>query len=39
MSLLEPGRTYDRFHYQAHLGSHRMIVCTFSYSSDHGESR
>ena len=36
-TVLERGRIYDRFHYEAHLGSHRMIVCAFSHPSAHGD--
>jgi hypothetical protein len=38
-TVLERGRTYDQFHYEAHLGSNRMIVCTFSHPSAHGDLR
>ncbi len=38
-TVLERGRIYDRFHYEAHLGSHRMIVCAFSHPSAHGDLR
>jgi hypothetical protein len=37
--ILVPGRPYDDHHHEAFLGDHRMIVCTFTHPSAHGEYR
>ncbi|OBF05693.1 hypothetical protein A5730_16485 [Mycobacterium sp. ACS4054] len=37
--ILVPSRAYDDHHHEAFLGSHRMIVCTFSHPSAHGAHR
>jgi hypothetical protein len=38
-TILEPGRSHGEYLYEAHLGSHRMLVCSFSHPSAHGALR
>lgn len=38
-TALTRGRAYSEFLHEAHLGPHRLLVCTFSHPSARGEKR